>query len=371
MTCPGLIVAVGSTLCCLLSSPVRLTAEAAQLTDRPSSGTIRSTITLAGHSLTVDFTPRPVPTFTAERSAGLIPAPPSREAIGYIESTAPVNFAHASGVWPSFLQRRSRLWLSRSGPRARLEIETTTGTSIDTVIVDLLQTHKPAWELLNVSLTPIGDRSASFVLAWGTNRWTTTLTLPQSSPLLRRGAQDGGLGDLEQYVRALARTRTLGERNEASLALSRTASLDVLFWRGIDASGRDFGQLASLKPGAVVAFSSSAVTRLRTTVALEFGSVHLPGPDRSATSRAYGLWLKFDGVGWRLIFTSEPDVWGSQYESQFDIADVPVSHTDGHDPARPFAAYFSAASTNRAALVIVWGQHNWEARFRTAEDHLN
>lgn len=124
-----------------------------------------------------------------------------------------------------------------------------------------------------------------------------------------------------------------------------------------------------MKPGAVVTFASAGVTRLRTIVTLAFGNARLPGPDGNAISRAYGLWLKFDGAGWRLAFTSEPDVWGSQYEPQFEIAGVPVTYTDGHDPTRPFGAYFRATSPDGAALIVVWGQHKWEASFVTAEAH--
>ena len=166
MTCPGLIVAVGSTLCCLLSSPVRLTAEAAQVTDRPSSGTIRSTITLAGHSLTVDFTPRPVPTFTAERSAGLIPRRRRVKLSGTLRAqhqstllTRPGSRRRSCNVGVAFgcpeavrCERGCRLKRPpgrRSIPLSWISCRHTAGT-----------------ELLNVSLTPIGDRSASFVLAW-------------------------------------------------------------------------------------------------------------------------------------------------------------------------------------------------------------
>lgn len=219
---PAFFFAVGSLLWCVFCSPVRLTGATAQVTDRSSSGAIRSTITLGGHSLTVDFAPRSAPSFPAERSAGLSATPLLREAIGHIESTAPVTFARASSIWPSSLPGRSRLWLSRSGQRARLELETTTETSIDRVTIDLLQTDEHASVNLSVTLMPISvtlmpinDRSAWFVLAWGGNIWTARFTFAQDNATLPSVARSDGQGDPEQYVRTLARTRTLGSATKS------------------------------------------------------------------------------------------------------------------------------------------------------------
>ena len=75
------------------------------------------------------------------------------------------------------------------------------------------------------------------------------------------------------------------------------------------------------------------------------------------------MWLKKVGAGWRLVFNSEPDAWGSQHDPKFDAAEIELSHSDGHAAARPFAVAIVPSGAARGRLVIIWGAHEWTADF--------
>ena len=82
---------------------------------------------------------------------------------------------------------------------------------------------------------------------------------------------------------------------------------------------------------------------------------------------SYGLWLKRVGSEWRLVFNNEPDAWGSQHDPKFDAAEIPLTHSEGHAAARPFAVALMPDAADRGRLVIIWGPHEWTADFVVGE----
>ena len=133
--------------------------------------------------------------------------------------------------------------------------------------------------------------------------------------------------------------------------------------------GEDFANLASVGAGAVVTFSRAPAIKLRTAVDLRFGAVTLPtenvAPDYPGV---YGLWLKNRGDGWVLAFTNEPDVWGTQYLPEAEVALVPLSHSDvasDDDPDVFIVELLSldAGTETNGELVMRWGPHRWSTPF--------
>ena len=80
---------------------------------------------------------------------------------------------------------------------------------------------------------------------------------------------------------------------------------------------------------------------------------------------AYALWLKKDGVDWRLVFNNEPDSWGTQHDPAFDAAelDLVYERVDGADSDRPLAVYFVPFGADESRLIFHWGEHVWTAGF--------
>ena len=183
---------------------------------------------------------------------------------------------------------------------------------------------------------------------------------------------------------ALSRTRLLAQRNETAMVLASGERLSVSFQRsfaqgeraagggtprtrGLPADGPDFARLAATPDGAIVMLTEASVPRLRIERPLQFGGTLIAVSNQVPNSPgSYGLWLKRAGAGWRLVFNHEPDAWGSQHDPKFDAAEVPLQHSEGHAPSRPFAMGLEPLGADRGRLLIVWGPHGWTADFNVA-----
>ena len=157
------------------------------------------------------------------------------------------------------------------------------------------------------------------------------------------------------------------ERNETGLVLPDGSRLSVLFWKELDVDGPDFPLIAAAGDGTVVPLTAGAVTRLKTEAPMQFGEV-LVDTDNLAPgfAGAYGLWLKRAGPGWRLVFSHEPDVWGTQYDTAFDAAEIELAYSHDDTSARPFGVSVRPTGADRGRLVLQWGPHEWSADFVTA-----
>ena len=110
-----------------------------------------------------------------------------------------------------------------------------------------------------------------------------------------------------------------------------------MFGRGLLASGADYARLDSAANGAIVELTESQVPRLTIDTPVRFGNVTLRTENQvGGFPGVYGLWLKRVGAGWRLVFNNEYDVWGTQHDAKFDVADVELTHTDQQPATQPF-----------------------------------
>jgi hypothetical protein len=123
--------------------------------------------------------------------------------------------------------------------------------------------------------------------------------------------------------------------------------------------------LERMAPGAVVSSSISAAMKLRTEVEIDFGAVRiLPGNVAKDFAGLYGLWIKKSGDGWRLVFTSEPDVLGSQWNPKAAVAEVPIRYERAGSGTGRFAAALED-QPGGGRLLLTWGPHRWIADFTT------
>jgi hypothetical protein len=141
---------------------------------------------------------------------------------------------------------------------------------------------------------------------------------------------------------------------------SGTGGAGVTANTGLDVDGIDFKRLMSTADGSVVQLTEAAVPRLVTEGAIKVGRAQLrAGNQTPGHPGAYGLWLKRAGRGWRLVFSNEPDTWGSQYDKKQDVAEIDLVHTENGDATRPFAVAIVPTAPNRGRLIVSWGPHDW------------
>jgi mono/diheme cytochrome c family protein len=119
----------------------------------------------------------------------------------------------------------------------------------------------------------------------------------------------------------------------------------------------------TLRPGSVVSYLTGPVVKLRTDVTLRFSRLSVSsGNTAVGYPGLYGLWVKRTETGWSLVFTTQPDVWGTQYESSSEVGETPLRHTLLTSPASPLTIGLTSEHGG-SRLTIVWGRHEWTADF--------
>lgn len=137
---------------------------------------------------------------------------------------------------------------------------------------------------------------------------------------------------------------------------------------GLRQGTSDWDLFQDVADGEIFKFTLSRATKIYTDFDLNFGDVVLEkenmGPDYPGV---YSLWLKKVGNGWNLVFNSKSDIWGTRYEPEFDVAEVPltVSRING-DPEEVFLVKLEGAEGG-GTLQIFWGDTQWSAPFSVSQ----
>jgi hypothetical protein len=126
----------------------------------------------------------------------------------------------------------------------------------------------------------------------------------------------------------------------------------------------DYDRFESLGDGDVATFTRGAVIKLRTAISLAFGDVIIAtdnvAPDYPGV---YGVWLRKSGDGWELALTNEPDVWGTQFDREAEVAVIPLSSAETDDPTERFLVELTASGETGGRLDLHWGPHHWFVPF--------
>ncbi len=222
---------------------------------------------------------------------------------------------------------------------------------------------------LSAALVPTSSGTGQLVLAWGGNRWTADYDYadpPSNGRTVPAGGGASGELEFDSDTSAVALAVTLAERNETALVLPDESRVSVLYWQEIGTEHDDFAGIDLADDGDVIRLTEAAVLRFKTDVSLRFGDVDVPtdnlAPDFPGS---YGLWLKRVGDGWRLVFNNEPDAWGTQYNPEFDAAEIDLSYSQSGQATRPLGAVLIPTGQASATLEIHWGLHEWTADFTT------
>ena len=232
---------------------------------------------------------------------------------------------------------------------------------------------------LVAGLVPNTNDEAQLVLRWDRHEWTTHLQFTKNrETIARRRAPEGDQRTFEFDTSEIQRSNRLAQRNMASVWLDDGPRLSVVYGKNLNVENRDFAHLVSVAPDMVVTTTGAAVIRLDIDVPLQFGDVTLELGNVGGLSDSpggYGVWLKraADAKGWRLVFNHEPDAWGTQYNSEFNVGEVDADYSqsnltgDGmHDSTRALSASVMMTAPDQGRLLLVWGPHEWSADFSVA-----
>ena len=261
------------------------------------------------------------------------------------------------------------LWLVRDPAGWQLEIHPADGGAVDVVPLSHEQTAAEA-PTFAASLHATGAETGRLELRWERHAWSADFRFEELPETPRRALVSGRgtARQAEDSNEAIARGNMLAERNETAMVLPNGASITMLYWKSIDVEDEDYPNVAAVRDGAVVEMIRSPVLRLKSDVALRFGRADIPtGNLAPGFAGAYGIWLRKAGDGWRFVFNHEPDSWGTQYDSDFDAAEVAVDYTRAAGSFRPLGATLVPTGSDRGRLVVHWGPHEWSADFVVSE----
>ena len=279
--------------------------------------------------------------------------------------------------------QRFELWLARYGTNWALEASSpsadeTASSNVAWKIPLTQATVTTASPTLSAAIVPTGDTAGLLSLRWGDYRWTATFAFrePPEDPAAAAVAERPAVTDpggrflgIDDDRSSQARTWTLGERNESAIAVPDAVSsrIAVQYWKDQNIEHPDFAAIASVGEDEVVRLTAGAVLRLRTMLPLQFGDVEIATDNLTpGFPGLYGLWLKRVGSGWRLVFSNEPDVWGTQHNPDFDAAEIDVAYSTQEGSTRSLGVALVPTSARSGRLITHWGPHEWSADFTIA-----
>jgi hypothetical protein len=123
--------------------------------------------------------------------------------------------------------------------------------------------------------------------------------------------------------------------------------------------------VATLKAGDVVTFTDSRCIKILNDFDLNFGGLKVPTHNYAENyPGVYGLWLKRTADGWSLVFSSQGDLWGTQYDPSYDAQEVPLQHATLSQP-EPILNLTFTEEGNGGVFRMAWGTDEWTAKFTT------
>lgn len=119
--------------------------------------------------------------------------------------------------------------------------------------------------------------------------------------------------------------------------------------------GRDM--LARLPDGEVWRLGMDAATSLSTEADLAFGDVKLPAGSYTMFAR------KESADVWKLLINSQTGIWGTQYNAESDVAEVPLEKSDLENSVERFTIQVNATGDNSGEFVFQWATLQLTASF--------
>jgi hypothetical protein len=391
--------ALGLGVCLLGLISAATSGQASVQAQGPQAdGLMRSEISLAGHTVTVSFAPTLKANDPANR--GVLSSAGARVRVAQLVTsngtlrlgTLDLPKADRSGL-------RYDLWLAGTSDGWQLQVtdpqaaaSESAGSSARIGIAALSRkADAVASPTFVAALVPTAPDAGQLVLRWGGYEGTADVTF--TDPVVRQraslqnGARNVGVTRGDEDLSATFRARILTQNNETGMVLPSGKRLSVLFIRslsqteqrsesraqrnltgvGLDVGGVDYSRIGSTAAGTVVMLTEAPVPRLKIETPLRFGRVTVRTENLTPKFPGmYGIWLKPVGGGWHLVLNNEPDAWGTQHDPKFDVAEIELTHSDGHEASRPFGVALEPTAGDRGRLVILWGSHEWTADFVVA-----
>ena len=146
-------------------------------------------------------------------------------------------------------------------------------------------------------------------------------------------------------------------RGTAEIALGAT-QVSINYGRP-QLQGRDM--LSQLPDGGIWRLGMNDATTFETNSDLTLG-------DTVIQTGRYSIWAKkVSSNDWRLIFNSEPDVWGLEHNPASDIAEIPLEVSELAESVDPFTIELNPVDDGSAEVLMKWATLQLRAAFNVNE----
>lgn len=229
-------------------------------------------------------------------------------------------------------------------------------------------------------VTDISESSLALRLRYTSSFGETESAVKLTLRLLDRATLTGSISDElgliapEFEVDDAAKTLGLGlfefrVRGDKGGKLPGRALLDIagnivkISYVEIRAGSPDHKLLANVKNGEVFEFTSARATKLFTDADLQFGDILIKTENAGENyPGVYSLWLKKVNNGWSLVFNEHADVWGTMYEAEMDVAEVPLEYTKLEEQTKRLTIDLESRGEG-GLLKLAWGAEQWSTPF--------
>ena len=130
----------------------------------------------------------------------------------------------------------------------------------------------------------------------------------------------------------------------------------------------DHKRFGEVKNGEIFEFASARATKFFTAADLKFGNVIIETENAGKNyPGVYSLWLRKVGDGWHLVFNHHADIWGTMYEAQADVAEIPLTVRAIEEEQKKFLIELEPQEDGQGILRLAWGNTEWTANFSLSQ----
>ena len=136
----------------------------------------------------------------------------------------------------------------------------------------------------------------------------------------------------------------------------------------LETGSSDWDLFQQVEDGQIYTFTLSRATKIYTDFDLSFGDIVIEKENVAKDyPGVYSLWLKKVGDGWKLVFNSQSDIWGTRHKAEFDVYEIPltVSKLEG-DVQEKFLVKLER-NEEGGTLRMSWGETQWSAPFSISQ----
>lgn len=180
-----------------------------------------------------------------------------------------------------------------------------------------------------------------------------------------------GAGGAEEESDSRRGRGRFGSRAGTARARFGSDRLTLTFGKASTEGDEGYAKIAGLKPGEVVKFYRQSALKLKTAASLVFGEDCLVKRDNitAGFDGLYSVWIRADKDDkWSLVFNEDVDVFGTMYEVEKSVAEVPLAHKKAEKFAKELDIVFKEVEGEKEkyTLEILWGDHHWSVAMRAA-----